>query len=147
MRGWIVGLVAVVVGVLALGVLVVVGAAVSDSSTALVDLESGDCFELPASVETGSLETVVTLDCDDPHDAEVVAVGALGSEDRDYPADDELFAEVESLCRGVELVEPERFGLLPVAPTERLWESFDGRYLCVAIPFGGDPVTGSALAE
>lgn len=147
MRGWIVGLVAVVIAVLVVGVLVVVGATVSDSSTALVDLEPGDCFELPDSVETGSLETVTTLDCGEPHDAEVVAVGALGAADRDYPADDVLFAEVESLCRDVELTEPERFGLLPVAPTERLWESFDGRYLCVAIPFGGETTTGSALVD
>ena len=147
MRGWIVGLVAAVIGVLAVGVLVVVGVTVSDSSTALVDLEPGDCFALPDSVETGSLESVATVECDEPHDAEVVAVGALGSEDREYPADDALFAEVEALCRDVELVEPERFGLLPVAPTERLWESFDGRYVCVAIPFGGEPTTGSALTD
>ena len=131
--------------VLAVAIAIVVGVT-SDSSTALVDLEPGACFDLPESADTGSIETVTTIDCAEPHEAEVVAVGELGSGGRDYPSDDELFAEVEARCRPVELDAPSRFGLLPIAPTEALWASFDGRYLCVAIPFGGGPVVGSAVA-
>ncbi len=147
MRGWVIGLVAVVLSALGVAVAVVVAVTVSDSSTALVDLEPGMCIDLPESAEAGSIEEVTTIECLEPHRAEVVAVGELGSDGREYPADDELFAEVEQRCRLTELVEPERYGLLPIAPTEPQWESFDGRYVCVAIPFGGGSVIGSALAD
>ncbi len=147
MRGWVIGLAAVVILALGVAVAMVVAVTVSDSSTALVDLEPGMCLELPESAEPDSIEEVTTIECLEPHRAEVVAVGELGSDGRGYPADDDLFAEVQQRCRLTELVEPERYGLLPIAPTERLWESFDGRYVCIAIPFGGGAVTGSALAD
>ncbi len=146
MRAWMVGLATAVVIVLGLAIAAIVAVTASGGTTALVDLEPGTCFDLPESVDVGSIEEVTTIDCDEPHEAEVVDVGQLGSDGRDYPPDDELFAEVDERCRPVELVDSDRFGLLPIAPTETLWQSFDGRYLCVAIPFGGGSVAGSALA-
>ena len=90
------------------------------------------------------LDSVDTVDCDTPHLAEVVFAGSLNDGDEPYPPDDELFATVERLCRAADVVQSDAFGLLPIAPTPALWESFDGRFLCVAVPFGGEPVTGSA---
>lgn len=141
------GLAAAVVVVLGLGIAAIVAITASDGSTALVDLEPGTCFDLPESAQVGEIDEVTTIDCAEPHQAEVVGVGELGSSGREYPTDDELFAEVEERCRPVELDDPDRFGLLPIAPTETLWQSFDGRYLCVAIPFGGGSVSGSALTR
>ena len=37
----------------------------------------------------------------------------------------------------------ERFGILPVVSNEASWESFRGRYVCVAIPYGGGTTDGS----
>ncbi|MEO6652213.1 MAG: septum formation family protein [Ilumatobacteraceae bacterium] len=117
----------------------------SGTGTPVVDLEPGMCFELPESVDSGTVESVDTIDCAEPHLAEVVAVGALGTNDREYPDDQVLFGDVDRACRAASPVTSDAYGLLPIAPTRDVWESFDGRYVCVAIPFGGEPVTGSAL--
>jgi len=152
MRGWMVGLVAVAVSVFGLGVAAIATFWESDAGTSLVDLDVGDCFDLPDDAAAdGTIETVETVDCVVPHLAEVVLVGSLADGDEPYPPDDELFAIVDRACRNAELdideVDSASFGLLPIAPTVELWESFEGRFLCVAIPFGGDPVTGSVLTS
>lgn len=147
MRGWMVGLVAAVLLVIAVGVAIVVALTSSGAGTAIVDLEVGDCFDLPDDAsEADELRTVDVVDCATPHLAEVVSGGELNTDDAPYPDDDELFELVERSCRAAGVVDSEAFGLLPVAPTPELWASFDGRFLCVAIPFGGEPVTGSIVA-
>lgn len=147
MQGWVAGLLATLAMVIVVGVGVVVVVS-SSGDTAIVDLEAGDCIELPDDADaTGAVDTVVTVDCDVPHLAEVVSVGDLDPGDAPYPSDAELFAEVERRCRDAGVVDSDAFGLLPVAPTEALWDSFDGRYLCIAVPFGGEPVTGSLVAD
>jgi len=146
MRGWVLGVMAAVVLVIALGVGIIV-VITAGGDTAIVDLEVGDCFDLPDDAgDDGELRSVAVVDCAEPHLAEVVAAGDLNTGDDPYPEDDELFARVEQACRAAEVVESDEFGLLPIAPTPELWASFDGRFLCVAIPFGGDPVTGSIVA-
>lgn len=143
-------MIATAVGIVVLGVGLVV-LVTSTSSTALLDLEVGDCFVLPTSVtaadtdaEIDVVETVDVIDCDDPHDAEVTAAGELNPDgDLDYPSDEELFAIVDQRCALVDTVPTDRFGVVPIAPTERSWTSLDGRYLCLAVPFGGGMVTGS----
>lgn len=145
MRGWLIGLVVTVLIVMILAIAAVIAFTRSGGTTSLVDLERGTCVELPDSVDAGTIESVATVDCAEPHLAEVVAVGNLGTEGRDYPSDEVLFDEVDEACRVASPVTSDRYGLLPIAPTRDLWESFDGRYVCVAIPFGGEPATGSAL--
>jgi len=146
MRGWVLGMIVAVVLVLVIGVGVIVVIS-ADGETAIVDLVVGDCFDLPEDADdAGELRSVAIVDCSDPHLAEVVSVGDLNSGDDPYPDDAELFASVEQACRAADVVESDQFGLLPIAPTRALWESFDGRYLCVAIPYGGDLVTGSLVA-
>lgn len=146
MRGWIFGLVAVVVLVFVVGVGVIV-VLTTDSRTSIVDLAAGDCFDLPDAAGD-QVDEVEVVDCAEPHLAEVVAVGSLNdSGDVPYPDDDEvLFALVDAECRTISPVGSDAFGLLPIAPTRQLWDAFEGRFLCVAIPFGGEPVTGSIVA-
>ena len=148
MRGWMIGLLAVAIGVFGLGVAAIAAFSGSSADTSIVELEVGACFDLPDDATAdGNIDAVETVDCDTPHLAEVVFVGSLNDGDEPYPSDDELFARVEAACRSTVVVESDAFGLLPIAPTLELWESFDGRFLCVAIPYGGEPVTGSALVE
>ena len=81
-----------------------------------------------------------------------MAVGELdpadGAEEVPRPADDVLFEQVDARCAAAladrsELLE--RFGILPVVADEASWDEYDGRYVCVAIPYGGGTTTGSAL--
>jgi hypothetical protein len=147
MRGWMVGLIAAVLLVIAAGVAIVAALTGSGDDTAIVDLVVGDCFDLPDDIsDTDELRSVDTVPCDTPHLAEVVSDGELNPDDAPYPADDELFDLVERACRAAGVVDSAAFGLLPVAPSPELWASFEGRFLCVAIPFGGEPVTGSIVA-
>ncbi len=147
MRSWMVGLIAAVLLVIAVGVAIVAAFTSSGAGTAIVDLEVGDCFDLPDDAsEADELRTVDVVDCTTPHLAEVVSDGVLNTDDAPYPDDDELFEVVERACRDAGVVDSDAFGLLPVAPTPELWASFEGRFLCVAIPFGGEPVTGSIVA-
>jgi hypothetical protein len=148
---WLVGLCVAVVAAVAIGVLVLVTAATSQ--TLVLDLDAGDCFDLDLdALEDGSsavVETVDTIDCAEQHLAQVAAVGELDPDgDLPRPADFDAFAMADARCavaladRAVLL---ERFGVLPVVADERSWESFEGRYVCVLIPYGGEPTTGSAL--
>lgn len=147
MRSWPVALLAALGTVVVVGVLVIV-ALTRSSGTSIFDLDVGDCFDLPigddATAEV-AVEAVDVIDCGDPHEAEVVLIGALNpARDRPYPADDDLFAEIDARCG--EIVGDgalEGFGVVPIAPNERSWEPFDGGFLCVALPFGGGSVTGS----
>jgi hypothetical protein len=144
MRGWVAAVVAVALAAVVLGVAVIAVVAGSGGSTPLVELEVGDCFDLPADGSDDTVADVGLIDCEEPHLAEVVFVGSLNEGDDPYPPDDELFAAVELACRRADVVASDAYGLLPIAPTPELWASFDGRFLCVAVPFGGQPVTGSA---
>lgn len=147
MRGWIAGVIGAAVLVVAVGVAIVVAVTASGEATAIVDLEVGDCFDLPDDVsDAGELRSVDVVDCATPHLAEVVSDGVLNTDDAPYPDDVDLFDLVERSCRRAGVVESEAFGLLPIAPTPDLWTSFEGRFVCVAIPFGGAPVTGSIVA-
>lgn len=142
---WVVGLV-VMVAAVAVGAVLIV-AVVSSDETAIVDLDVGDCFDLAFDDDTTGIERVQTVDCDEPHEAEVVLTGELNPDgDREYPSDAELFAEIDRRCATVPDAVQADFGLLPIAPVPGSWESFSGRFLCVAIPFGGGTVVGSLAA-
>ena len=149
-----------VVGI-GVGLLVLVGAAVLaiatvlslSNDTAWTDLEPGECFDLAGALadadgDIADVTGVDTVGCDEPHDAQIVAVGELNPDaDRDYPDDRALFAEVDAVCaRSVpEQVDPTVYGILPIAPDSRTWEDRAGRFACVAVVVGGGTVTGSAL--
>jgi hypothetical protein len=143
---WVAGLLAVVAVVVGLGVLVFV--ATSSDESLVLDLAPGECFDLDDDVDA-AIGMVRTVDCDDPHQAEVVATGRLNESGTvERPADHELFDRVDARCAAALEDRPvlsERYGILPVAADEASWEPYEGAYVCVAIPYGGGATTGSAL--
>jgi len=144
----VVGVVVAIVGVAALAVVV----ARHSSGRSVAELELGDCFDLPTmspNADTTTVEIVMRvelIDCDDPHGAQVVQVGELNPRtDRGYPSDAVLFDEADQQCLRALSIVGDRFGLLPVAPTEATWEALLGRYQCLAVPFGGGRSSGTLM--
>ncbi len=128
------------VSLVAVALVVGVFLAMSGDSTSVFDLHQGECFVLPIAVDDTSLDEVEPVACTEPHDAEVVLTGQLNeAQDRDYPSDESLFAEIDAACAAVPI--PDQFGMLPIAPDEASWQPLGGRFLCVAVPFGGGTVT------
>ena len=120
-------------GLAALVLVLAVGALSSDTAD-VTDLDVGDCFDL-APDDEGAVGLVDVIDCDELHNAEVVAIAELNpTGDQPYPADDELFAIADAACSGVQ-PDP-RFGVLAVAPTEATWDGRRGRVICVALVYG-----------
>lgn len=141
-------------GVIGMAVVVIVAAvaalivALGSSSTPVAELDLGDCFDLPALDESGRsvavLERVDVIGCDEPHQAEVVLVGELNAGgDLAYPIDAELFASIDRACLAAAPLLGDRFGLLPIAPTDDTWNRLRGRFQCLAVPYGGGRSTGA----
>jgi hypothetical protein len=148
-RGWVLALLATVVVAAGLAALTIV-VLTSDDQTLVLDLETGDCFELPDELDDSTISQVATVNCADPHQAEVFATG-FRNPDRDlpYPAGEELFRAVDAECAAVLSEIPgaaDRFGILPVIADEASWDAYRGRYVCVAVPYGGGAVSGSLRA-
>jgi hypothetical protein len=150
---WALGVSAIVVAIIAIAVVAFV-AVTSSPGTALVDLELGDCFELsidsaPDRDERSTIQVVERVDvveCSSVHEAEVVLVGELNAGgDREYPTDASMFEEIDRRCAEATDTVGDRFGILPFAPSEESWGRRNGRFHCVAIPFGGGTTTGSLV--
>lgn len=143
-RAGLVAVTCVALVTLAVVAVVAVFVAISGQAVSIFELRPGDCFELPAlepdaGSPTATLDSVDRLDCDDPHVAEVVGAGRLNpDQDRAHPGDPALLAEVGERCRVYEVAaEALGFGVVPVIPNESSWEPRGGRYLCVAVSYGG----------
>ena len=146
-RTWIAGLIAAVVLAAVLALLAVVLLS-PDGDTLVLDLDAGDCFEVPDDIAEATISEVDTIDCAQPHQAEVFATGELDPDrEQPYPSDEQLlFARVDRECAAVLAGHPdlaERFGVLPVVADEQSWRSYRGHYVCVAIPYGGGTTQGS----
>jgi hypothetical protein len=139
-----VGMVAAVA--VAIGLILV---ATSSDRTLVLDLAPGECFDLDLDDDATELGTVAEVPCDEPHEAEVVAVGTLDQfVGVDRPDDDVLFAAADARCAAALTGRPrllDRFGVLPVVADDRSWAPYEGRFVCLAVPFGGGTTTGSAL--
>lgn len=133
--------------VAAVGIAVIVVVIGGRGETSFVDLEPGHCFDLPTPDEdaaTIDLLTVDLIDCDDPHDAEVVAVGELRGDGAEYPGFEAADADAAAACTRVG-VTADGVGVVPIAPTEDTWNTYDGRFVCIALAGGGAPLVGSVL--
>jgi hypothetical protein len=146
-RGWASAILVLAIGAFGIAALAIV--LISTNDTVVVELDAGDCFELPDDIDD-RIGTVDTTDCDDPHEAEVVATGELDpGRDLDYPPGDESVTMADRRCTA-EVDDPAivtDFGILPVVADEGAWEPLAGRYVCVAIPYGGGTTTGSLLDD
>ena len=150
MRTFLIAVVCTALVVVATGAVIAAVVAMGDSGTSVFELEPGECFDLPEFDEDGSREmtewtSVDPVDCAEPHTVEVLLTGRLDADqERPYPGDAALLDEVGAACRVVAVTADELgFGVLPVTPNAAVWEPRGGPYLCVAIPYGGVPRTGS----
>ena len=128
--GWIMGLIGLLAGA-AFWTLAATGA-FDDDETAVFDLESGDCVNFdfnPESELIVEVSTVEVVDCDDPHDGEVIRRGELNpDEDRPYPSNDELIGESLQDC-GRDDTE----NIFTVFPNEESWDEQGGPYVCFEV--------------
>jgi hypothetical protein len=108
------------------------------------DLGVGDCFDTTEVEGADGLvvTTVVLVDCDEPHRAEVFAVETFEAESTDpFPGTEERDEVAQTLCEpgfeefvGVSVAESELV-LLWLAPTAESWEDGDREVTCaVAAP-------------
>ena len=122
------------IGLLAGGAFIAAAAtgAFDDGETAVFDLESGDCVNFdfnPESDRIIEVTTVEVVDCDEPHEAEVIQRGELNpDEDRDYPSNDQLITESYEGC-GVE----DFSNIFTVFPDEDSWDQQGGPFVCFEI--------------
>lgn len=138
----------------------VAGAALvlSSCSTTVFDLKVGDCLVLPDDLDLDrgfELTTVKTVECNEPHQGEIVADHKVTDSDfpaveaGTYPGEDALFEKSKDVCIsafesyvGTSFEESE-LDLLPLTPTLDSWNKADDRAIvCVAINLN-DEVTST----
>jgi hypothetical protein len=132
--GWILGLIGLVIG--ASFVTAAVLGAFDDDDVALSDLEVGMCANL-ADLE-GEVSSVPTVDCTEPHDAELTFIGQLNADGvAEYPGVSEVRATVEQECAGESFTDyvgtnydDSEFDINFVFPNEEAWDREDGEYIC-----------------
>jgi hypothetical protein len=120
--------------------------------TSVYDLTVGDCFDDPTmlSDELVEVESVDSVDCDEPHGAEVYAVVELPQGDgAPFPGDTEVAKAADELCLA------EFDGYVGAAyedsalyynyylPIEESWAEGDRMVTCLLLDFDGAPLTGS----
>lgn len=120
--------------------------------TSVYDLTVGDCFDDPTmlSDELVEVESVDSVDCDEPHGAEVYAVVELPQGDgAPFPGDTEVAEAADELCLA------EFDGYVGAAyedsalyynyylPIEESWAEGDRMVTCLLLDFDGAPLTGS----
>jgi hypothetical protein len=108
--------------------------------------EVGDCVQ-ESELTGGSIDEISTVDCDDPHYAELIAKFDLDGDD--FPGAAAVGTDAQEGCAtrfedyvGIDYASSIYF-LAPVTPTEETWERADDReVLCFAYNPDGD-ITGS----
>ena len=114
--------------------------------TSVFDLEVGDCF----TSDTTLLDTVVVVDCEDPHVYEVYDVGDVESADDAYPGDAEMGETASAQCQdafeayvGI-AYEDSRWYVTSIPPNEETWAEGDREVVCLLHLQDESEVTGSA---
>ena len=151
--GWIMGL----IGLLAGGGFIAASAsgAFDDGETAVFDLESGDCVNFDFNPETDRIievTTVEVVDCDEPHEAEVIFLDELNPTAicrirRTRNCSPRSTSNARSrapdeVASGVDLSDYISF---TVAPNEDSWEDDNGPFVCFAVRSGGGTSTSSLI--
>jgi len=108
----------------------------SDSDIVEADeIEVGDCIaEIP---HEGSVETVETVDCQQPHAGEVFA--QLAVPDGDFPGEGAIVERYVSKCElalasnSTTAAQDESISLVYLRPTKETWERGDRAVHCIAV--------------
>jgi hypothetical protein len=131
--GWIMGIIGLLVG----GAFIAAAAsgAFDDGTTAVFELETGDCVNFDFNPDTERIvevSAVDVVDCDEDHEAEVIRLGELNPNgDRDYPPNNELFEESYAGCGRDDPTD-----IFSVAPNEDSWEDDGGPFVCFELSQG-----------
>ena len=116
------------------------------SDVAANDVEVGQCTNQDL---TGSVGEIETVDCAEPHVAEVFATFDL--EGDDYPGVDEVDTLATEGCTGARFedyvglpYEESEVFAAPLTPTEQTWNEADDRtVICFAVTSDGSETEGS----
>jgi hypothetical protein len=126
-------------------IVLLAGVVTACTSTSVLDLSVGDCID-SEDLAGDSVSDVVTVPCDEPHDAEIFA--ELELPEGDYPGIDEVRAAAEDFCLpeleefvGTPLLESD-LDVYPLLPTADSWTADDDRLiLCIVV--APEDVTGT----
>jgi hypothetical protein len=108
-------------------------AAPSGEETSVFELEVGDCF----STDDDQLETVVVVDCEQPHEYEVFALIEHGAgADEPYPGDAEVLEYADTQCQppfeayvGHDY-QTSIWYITSLSPSEETWADGDREIVC-----------------
>lgn len=124
----------------------------TDAPVSPYALEEGDCFDAGEVADDGSLlVNLRVVECEAPHQAEVVALADLDAgADAEFPGYEARDASAQELCTpvvesflGGPLAESSLM-LLWLAPTEEAWAEGDREVVCVVAAPAEETLTGSA---
>lgn len=126
-------------------------------AVSVFELVVGDCFSAAPDEPDADelvLTTVEVVDCDEPHLAEVVAIGELTADPGDaFPGVADRDAEALALCQpaveaytGVPLAASD-LGLIWLAPTATTWADGDREVTCAVQSLDGTPLVGSVATS
>ena len=111
-----------------------IGLLTACSKTVAAQADVGDCIE---KLESGSVDELDKVDCDESHVAEVFAVPEL--EDGDFPGVDEITDLAAEACLGEfedyvgVSYDDSVYEIFPIAPSEESWDEADDReVICLA---------------
>lgn len=150
--GWILGALGVA-GFVTIIVLVATGVIDTDEKS-VDDLDIGSCYDLPieSDAETETISKLKEIDCDKPHDGQLVHEGQLNP-DGDRPYVDDMQALTNEA--GLECIDepftdftgsafdPAEFSIYVLVPPEETWDLTKGGYSCFLTSVSGDPLTQS----
>jgi hypothetical protein len=108
-----------------LGILLLGVAVACQEDKNVFGLEAGDCIVPPEITpdQPIDVERVRTVDCSEPHDAEVMAVFELEGRSWEFPGDEALFREAQQGC-------PMKCSLY-IYPTRQSWNVGDRMITCI----------------
>ena len=149
--GWIMGLIGLLMGG-GFWTLAATGA-LDDGTTPVFDVEAGECanFDFDPTADDIEVTTIEVVDCDEPHEAEVIFREELNPGGvLPYPSGeqiDELVVQCgnrvpDEVAPGVDLTDYSSF---TVVPDEDSWDDEDGPLVCFAVPTDGGTATGSLM--
>jgi putative regulator of septum formation len=117
------------------------------------DLNVGDCFDQPSSVNT-VVQDVQHHPCTDPHLAEVFYVGDYDVVSATYPTEDAFQSFVLDRCigafqsyTGLAYQDAQELDIQPFWPTEEGWGQGDKEVTCFAVRVDGGQLTGTVKKQ
>lgn len=149
--GWILGALGLA-GFVTVIVLAATGVIDTDKKR-VDDLDVGACYDLPLDDVNATVSTLREVDCDKPHDGQLMFEGELNPDrDREYVDDiDELTFEAGSKCIGAPYEEfvgraydPTLLDIYVLVPDETSWKVSKGSFSCFLVDPTGKQITGTS---